>query len=215
MDVLRRRPASRHTVILRAGRNPEVAVENRVRERLFPGRLFGEDQPDHRAIRLDLACRLGVVDLQEDFRASRNLLDRARLPYFGLNARGEPAEQHSESELTAAIELRAGAAVRQLAAIVVDRHVRPEPQQEPLFVKDWFPVGAPLLYFLSGRNLLRLGAIWRWQNGGDDVMDDPAVAGARFSHLHVFVFSEAGIYHEVLILVWPIGIEGELFRHLQ
>jgi hypothetical protein len=87
-------------------------------------------------------------------------------------------------------------------------------QQEPLLVKDRSPLGAPLFDLLSGRRHLRLGAFWRRQNGGDDVMDDPAIAGARFGNLHILVFGEAWINHEVLILVRPISVEGELFRHL-
>ena len=46
-------------------------------------------------------------------------------------------------------------------------------------------------------------------------MDDTAIAWSRFGNLNVFVFGEAGINHEVLILVRPVGVEGELFRHLQ
>ena len=47
------------------------------------------------------------------------------------------------------------------------------------------------------------------------MVDDPAIAGTRFGHLHVFVFGEARINHEMLVLVRPTGFEGELFRHLQ
>src|SRR5262249_27226400 len=61
----------------------------------------------------------------------------------------------------------------------------------------------------------RLGAWRRRNNEGDHVMDDPAIAGTRFGNLHVFVFREAWINQEVMILVCPIGFEGELFRHLQ
>src|SRR5262245_38291925 len=134
MDACSRRPASRHPMVLCALRNQEVTVGNRVRERLFPRRLLGEDQADHRAILLDLARRLGVVDLQDDLRAGGNLLDRARLPFLGSRAWGESAEQHRGPDLAAAIELVAAAAIWKLAAVVVDRHVRPQPPQEPLFV---------------------------------------------------------------------------------
>src|SRR5262245_34674693 len=103
MDVLRRRPASRHPMVLSARRNPEVIVGNQVREQLLPGRLLGEDQADHRAILLDLASRLGVVDLQHDLRAGGNPLDSVRIPDRWLLARGEPAEYHSAPDLAAAI----------------------------------------------------------------------------------------------------------------
>src|SRR5215813_3530396 len=52
MDVLRRRPASGHPVVLRARRNQEVIVGNHARDQLLPRRLLCEDQADHRAILL-------------------------------------------------------------------------------------------------------------------------------------------------------------------
>ena len=72
-----------------------------------------------------------------------------------------------------------------------------------------------LFDLLFGQPFRRYGRLRRRQNKRDDVMDDLAIAGTRFGHLHVFVFREAGINQEVLVLVWSIGFEGELFRHLQ
>src|SRR5262249_14246771 len=106
--------------------NPKIAVGDQVRERLFPRRLLGEDQPDHRAILLELACRFGVVDPQEDFRACGNLFDRARIPDRRHSARAESAEHRTETVLAAAIELVAAAAVWQLAAVVEDQRLRPQ-----------------------------------------------------------------------------------------
>jgi hypothetical protein len=215
MDVFRRRPARRHPLVLRARRNLEVIIGNQARKQFLPGRLLGEDQADHRTILLDLACRPGVVDLQGDLRAGGNPPDRARLPDRGLNARKELGEDHRGEEITAAIKLVAATTARELAAVVVNRHAWPHPPQILLGVKDRIQLGNIFFEILFGRRLPRYDTWRRRNNKGVDVVDDPAIAWARFGHLHVFVFSETGINQEVMVFVWPIGFEGELFRHLQ
>src|SRR5262245_27089609 len=217
MDVILRRLASRHSVVLRAWRNLKIVICDQACKRFPLWRLFGEDEADHRAILFDLARRLGVVEIQDDLRSGGNSLDGTGFPSHDARPRNKSAEPGSPNTLAAAVRTVTASATLKPAAVVVDRHVRLHPYHKALTLKYGVlcRLDAQTLAFLPGQLMLRGASRRRRHNEDIDVMNDATIAGPRLGHLHILVFGKSGINLEEVVLIRPCGFKSELFRHLQ
>src|SRR4030095_2979378 len=216
MDVILRRPAGRHSVVLRAWRNLKIVICDQARKRFLLWRLFGEDEADHRAILFNLACRLGVVKIQDDLRSCGDSLDGTGFPAHDARPRNKPAEPGSPTTLAAAVRTVTTSATLKPAAAVIDRHVRLHPYHKALTLKDRIlcRLDAQALAFLPGQLMLRGASRRRRAYADIDVMNNATIAGTRLGHLHILVFGEARVNLEEVVLIRPRGFESELLRHL-
>src|SRR5262245_2087349 len=136
MDVILRRPACRHSVVLRARRNLKIVICYQACKRFLLRRLFSEDEADHRAILFNLASRLGVVKIQDDLRSGGNSLDGAGFQSHDARSRNKPAEPCPPGTLAAAVRTVTASAARNPAALVVDRRIGFQPYHKAFTLKD-------------------------------------------------------------------------------
>ncbi len=198
----------RHLVVGRLRRYLEKHVRDRPRLQHAGRGLLGEDQPDHRAVFLDLARHLRVVDLQAYHGAGRYSLCGARRPHPVIAARGVCGQKIIDV-------VEAPQLIGDRARLVMDRLPVPHPYQESVSIKR----------SIHQRHLDRLvphllrHLVERRISGRDGesyyVMHHLAVAGTRLGHLHPPVFGEIRRHVEVLILIRPRGLDRVLFRHLE
>src|SRR5262245_12091402 len=141
--------------------NQEVAVGDASDHDFFSARSLGENQTDAGTVFLYRSGDLGVMQLEYDLRAGRNLFDSARLQSRLVHSRSIARKERHISLIPGPVSSFALSAVRQRAPVVINRRIHFRSTQKPVFVTNrlFVHLFARFLALLPGRLRIRLDVI--------------------------------------------------------